>query len=116
MGVRRAGYTATLLASGQVLVAGGCCGRSQDSRLASTEPYDPRTGRWTPSGSMITSREYHTATLLRDGQVLVAGGIHVPVDGDGCRGHPPLQGRVLRGSDHRDHRLPFGVHGAHCAP
>jgi large repetitive protein len=34
----------------------------------------PRAASWTPTGSMGTPREGHTATLLPDGSVLVAGG------------------------------------------
>ena len=67
----RAFHTATLLPSGQVLVAGGFDGFDH---LASSELYDPATGMWTTTGSMTTARSIHTATLLPSGQVLVAGG------------------------------------------
>ncbi len=63
-------HTATLLPSGNVLVAGGYNG----GVLAGSELYNPSTGRWTGTGSLITAREYHTATLLPSGRVLVAGG------------------------------------------
>jgi hypothetical protein len=59
-----------LLPSGQVLVAGGLSGFE-----SSTELYDPATGTWTATGSLITARSKHTATLLPNGKVLVAGGI-----------------------------------------
>ena len=65
-------HTATLLASGKVLVAGG-----QDiygNALSECEIYDPSTGVWTEAASLATGRFYHTATLLPSGQVLVAGG------------------------------------------
>src|SRR5262249_23284670 len=69
----RSGHTATLLGSGQVLVAGGKRARPPGYQ-SSAELYDPLTGSWTPTGSMQSAHVDHTATLLPDGQVLVAGG------------------------------------------
>jgi hypothetical protein len=42
------------------------------------ELYDPTTGTWTPMPSLATPRSFHTATLLPNDKVLVAGGM----DGD----------------------------------
>ncbi len=69
----RIGHTATLLAGGQVLVAGG--EDSQSNHIASAELYNPATGKWTVTGSLATPRIDHTATLLANGEVLVAGGV-----------------------------------------
>ena len=41
---------------------------------ASVELYDPESGTWTTTVSMIESRQGYTVTLLSDGSVLVAGG------------------------------------------
>jgi N-acetylneuraminic acid mutarotase len=72
MTTARIGHTATLLANGEVLVAGG--GNATGS-LTSVELYNPATGKWAVSGSMTTARGSHTATLLPNGEVLVAGGV-----------------------------------------
>ena len=74
LNVARAYHTATLLNNGTVLVVGG----QQDSfgdGLASAEIYNPMTDTFsTTTGNPTTTRTYHTATLLNNGQVLIAGG------------------------------------------
>jgi len=72
----RASHTATLLPTGQVLVAGGyttCCYNSAPTNT-SAELYDPAAGTWTATASLHVGRYGHAAVLLYDGRVLVAGG------------------------------------------
>jgi WD40 repeat protein len=73
--VVRGGMSATLLRDGRVLVAGGYACASGDATWASAELYDPTTGTFSPTGSMAAPRSQHTATLLADGRVLIAGGL-----------------------------------------
>ncbi len=68
---RRLAHTATLLPTGEVLIAGGW---NFDANLATAEIYDPATGAFTATGNMGTTRFEHTATALLDGRVLLAGG------------------------------------------
>jgi hypothetical protein len=59
-----------------VLVAGGFSITSANGDTpSSAELYDPATGTFSPTGSMATGRIGHTATLLTNGLVLVAGGL-----------------------------------------
>jgi hypothetical protein len=69
----RDAHSATALADGRVLVAGGFPAEGQ-APLASAEVYDLETGRWTSTGRMRTARGGHAAARLGDGRVLVAGG------------------------------------------
>src|SRR5580658_1133107 len=70
----RLDHTATLLPNGQVLVAGGWGSSHSQNAFSSAELYNPASGTWTSTGSMTNARVAATATLLPNGQVLVAGG------------------------------------------
>jgi len=95
MHVARAFHTATLLPDGRVLVVGGNAGTwSYDGPfLASAEIYDPKTGKFGPTGSMATPRGWHTATRLADGRVLVAGGENARTDLTTAEIYNPKTGR-----------------------
>jgi hypothetical protein len=66
--------TATSLLNGKVLVAGGVGGQHNSETLADAELFDPIAGTWTATGVMPMGCYSHTATLLFNGKVLVAGG------------------------------------------
>ena len=72
--VERRSSTATLLPSGEVLVAGGfTAGGPETTNTA--ELYDPLTGTFLKAAAMASPLQQHTATLLQNGRVLVTGGL-----------------------------------------
>jgi hypothetical protein len=80
MTTTRFSHTATLLQNGEVLIAGGSpslgdlSGGDDPDDLSTAELFDPTTGTFTATGAMSNPRSQHTATLLANGKVLLAGG------------------------------------------
>jgi hypothetical protein len=70
----RYAHTATLLPNGRVLVVGGCLNSACTDLASSAEVYDPAANNWTTVAPLSVARYAHTATLLPNGKVLVAGG------------------------------------------
>ena len=71
------GATAILRNDGTVLVAGGHTGTKMVGHVvshATANLFAPESGGFVATGSLITARDGHTATLLVDGTVLVTGG------------------------------------------
>jgi hypothetical protein len=77
-------HRATTLNDGRVLLSGGCstagCGGVEDA--AETAIFDPATDSTVAGPTLHQPRLSHTATLLEDGRVLIAGGY-------GGEGEPP---------------------------
>lgn len=75
----RSAHAAAVLGNGTVLVSGGWFQMSNPPYLqyvtGSTEVFAPSTGTWSSSAGLNNARMDHTATLLQDGTVLVAGGV-----------------------------------------
>ena len=81
----RVNRTATILADGRILLAGGSTVEPlppSDARydlrfvlMPVAEVFDPVSGTASPTGPMVQPREGHTATLLADGRVVVIGGV-----------------------------------------
>jgi hypothetical protein len=77
LNVARMRQTATLLTNGNVLVAGGVGNTNSGNTsgyLSSAEVYHSDIENWFVTGELNLAREFHTATLLPNGKVLVAGG------------------------------------------
>ncbi|GJM25757.1 MAG: hypothetical protein DHS20C16_21720 [Phycisphaerae bacterium] len=72
----RSSHTQTTLHDGRVLIAGGhinAMGTSPGVAFDGVEIFDPWTGTVSVAPSMAAVRAMHTATLLPDGRVVVAG-------------------------------------------
>jgi hypothetical protein len=95
-----AGHLATLLTNGKVLLEGGEADSGYGSmEIADAELYDPSAGSFTALSSMTGVRAFHTATLLRDGTVLIAGGIFGPNDIASTELYDPAIGRFTATGD-----------------
>ncbi len=68
-------HQATALPDGRILVTGGAGAAGRVRDLSSVEVYDPETETFSQIGQLQRSKFGHTATLLDDGRVLIAGGI-----------------------------------------
>ena len=87
MAMERRWFTATLLPDGRVLVAGGSSGDPSRDAMDHAEIFDPATNSFDPVGPpMLAPRIWHTATLLQDGRVLLAGGNNRYSDGVNSQG------------------------------
>lgn len=91
MGHGRTNEAATLMANGEVFVAGGTyevgsfVQNTEWDSLRYTESYDPATNRWTARAPALLHRAQDTATLMENGEVLVAGGYDC--GGNACLGY-----------------------------
>jgi N-acetylneuraminic acid mutarotase len=123
--LREAG-TDTLLPDGTVLAAGGYSWVTQADQYSwvtysvpwrSSESYDA-DGIWRPVGDLNEARSSHTATLLRDGRVLIVGG-----EGIADPGLETYYSRTLKSAELYDPTAaawtytssPNGAHARHTA-
>lgn len=96
----RFAHTATLLTDGRVLLVGGQGGYLKGAPESDSELYDPRTGTFPATGPLRNGRFGHTATLMADGRVLVAGGSSsMTKQLDDAEIYDPRTGRFTRGAE-----------------
>jgi hypothetical protein len=71
----RTGHCAALMRTGELLITGGSTALGTGGMDTTALIFDPTTETWIDAPPMNDGRFLHTATLLRDGRVLVVGGI-----------------------------------------
>lgn len=76
MSTNRFVHSATLIGNGKVLIVAGWTSLAAGvtTEAQTNEIYDPATGTFSDTGPLIQPRYAHTATLLNNGKVLIAGG------------------------------------------
>lgn len=90
----RSGHTATLLPDGKVLLAGGMERAAGDEINTDTaELFDPQSNTCRLVGRMHARRAGHTAVLLPNGDVLLAGGFDQGTVLDSAELYQPATGR-----------------------
>jgi len=67
------GHIAIRLLDGRVLVSGG--GDRCGTVFNTAAIFDPTANKWSATRSMTAAREFHSAAVLPDGRILVAGGV-----------------------------------------
>lgn len=67
-------HFAALLATGQILLGGGYTPGGGEAGYAAAHLYDPSVGATAEGPLTVVGHDTHTATMLLDGRVLVAGG------------------------------------------
>src|ERR1700737_215588 len=75
------GEATTILKDGRVLMTGGASQSLVGDAVPDGVVYDPRADRWFATSPMGQARVHHSASLLPDGRVLVAGGRNAQTNG-----------------------------------
>lgn len=65
------------LINGKILITGGRNGGIGSTILTNADVYNPATGLFSATGNLLVPRQYHSATILLNGKVLVAGGMDI---------------------------------------
>lgn len=122
MAASRVKHSAAALADGRILISGGASDDRNNNNTTLAELYLPASGTFQSlANPTVKARNDHTATLLGDGRVLLAGGdtgfdspdrasaeVFDPAAGTFTATANPMS--IIRGSGHRALRLESGPH------